>query len=828
MKSFFVKQRVANSKKEGLTIISKIILFSVLLLTFISPIYCLADQRQELIKSILDKSTNADGDLSASLEYIKSLDTMTLTELNTADLQAKQKEDARNKAAAEANEKSSEDTGNWFTKGIKSIANFLADEIIGFPIRYIFIPFAKILMALAGKVLDFSIQYTIFSNPNQMGRFDDVVKEVWQIIRDIFNISFIFILLYIAIKKIVGSASIKTKEMLTSIIISALLINFSFFISRVVIDGGNMVASALLNQIQENAPAQTTTDDVANFVAKSIAGMDSKKIKLSSVLAQSIGIAGISSELNSVGGTEESKTAESKTARVGLVGLVITLILVLIVTYVFFFLAFLIIGRFVMLIFLVAVSPIGFVGSSIPGMKKHADEWRQELINQTILAPVFMFFMLLITKIASVTTDASGDAMGLRYFKYLLIIFFLFKAVGESKRLSGKIGGLADKAATFATGAALAVATGGTALIARQTIGRGAAALAKGSVGRSLQASAAKGGVVAGWAYKGIKGTGNASMDVRNTAVARQSLGFVKSAGGIDLAGDRAKGGGNYGKDKTGFAGWKEKRKDDVAKQSQEYDSSAKKYEETLSIQAINKSKKERAAEEEAKKKLEEAENNRATGKISTADRDVIKTDYEAKKKARVDAEKDTSAELTNRAEAGFEAISATDPRKKAYEDAEAEIQNIRNKQGFNAIALTNKTQTQDQYDKEEAKLQIELAKVVTEKQKAKAEGIKNQMKIVETAILDKNNPNKKQDASLIKILESRKKVNEMRQNYADQLRKKIVTFSNLSFLTGDGLSEREELATVVESSRGMTREKTETEKTLAELMRQIEALKGK
>ena len=67
-----------------------------------------------------------------------------------------------------------------------------------------------------------------------------------------------------------------------------------------------------------------------------------------------------------------------------------------------------------------------------------------------------------------------------------------------------------------------------------------------------------------------------------------------------------------------------------------------------------------------------------------------------------------------------------------------------------------------------------------------------------------------------------------MRQNYADQLRKKIVTFSNLSFLTGDGLSEREELAAVVESSRGMTREKTETEKTLAELMRQIEDLKGK
>ncbi len=685
-------------------------------------------------------------------------------------------------------------------------------------------------MAIAGKILDFSIQYTIFNNPNQMGEFDDVVKEVWTIIRDVFNISFIFILLYIAIKKIIGSTSVDTRKMLGSIIISAVFINFSFFISRVVIDGGNMVATAFINQIQGNIIKQTPTQDVVKTIAKSIAGLDSGKIQLSSVLATSIGIGSLMTPLNNIGGSEESKTA-----RVGLVGLIITLILVLIVTYVFFFLALLIIGRFVMLIFLVAVSPIGFVGGSIPGMKKHADEWRKELINQTILAPVFMFFMLLITKIAATpaiaNVNTSGSATGLQYFKFLLIIFFLFKTVSESKKLSGKIGGLADKAASFATGAALAVATGGTALIARQTLGRGAAALAKGSIGRSLQASAAKGGVLGGLSnlgLKGIKNRANASYDARNTTIGKKTLGFVKDAGGIDLAGDRAKGGGDYGKGKTGFAGWKEKRKEDVARQSQEYDKTAKDYQATLDTKALNKSKKEREIEEETKKKLEEAENNLATGKISTTDRDAIKTDYEAKKKARMDAEKNTSAEITNRAEAGFEAISATDPRKKAYQDAEAEIQNIRNKQNFNATALKGGAQTQDEYDKEEAKLQIELAKVVIEKQKAKAEGIKNQMKIVETEILDKNNPNKKQDASLIKILTARNKLNEMRQNYADQLRKKIVTFSNLSFLTGDGLSEREELAAVVESSRGMTREKTETEKTLAELMKQIEALKGK
>jgi hypothetical protein len=501
---------------------------------------------------------------------------------------AEDKASADAKIAAEAQAK--EDAKcDWFCRAIKAASSFLADEIIGFPIRYILIPLAKILMAIAGKVLDFSIHYTIFSG--QMQNFDGVVKGIWMIIRDIFNISFIFILLYIAIKKIIGSTSVDTKKMLGSIIISALFINFSFFISRVVIDGGNMVATAFLNQIQGNNTAQTLTQDVVENVTSSIAGLDSKNIKLSSVLANNIGIGSLMTPLNNIGGVEESKTV-----RVGLVGLIITLILVLIVTYVFFFLAFLIIGRFVMLIFLVAVSPIGFVGSSIPGMKKHADEWRQELINQTILAPVFMFFMLLITKIAAVPAIAeignSGSATGLQYFKYLLIIFFLFKAVGKSKELSGKIGGLADKAASFATGAALTVATGGTAFLARQTLGRGSAALAETKAGKWLENKAAKGGIggrlanIPSWTLK--KGA-SSSYDTRNTAVGKKALGFVKSEGGIDLAGDYAKGGGvGYGKDKkgSGFTGWKEARN--------------KNYEETMMKQADKESGLE-SAEKKAK-----------------------------------------------------------------------------------------------------------------------------------------------------------------------------------------------------------------------------------
>jgi hypothetical protein len=607
MKSFFVKQRVANSKIGNLSIISKIILIFVLLFTFTSPFYCLAQKPITETEQLQQKKD----------EKIK-----INSELKTF------------KETSEA-----EETGNWVTKGIKSITSFIADEIVGFPIRYIIIPLSKILMAIAGKVLDFSIEYTIYSG--SMQNFDKVVKEVWTIIRDVFNLSFIFILLYIAIKKIVGSSSVETKKMLGAIIVSALFINFSFFISRVVIDGGNIVATAFINQItMSDPPKENLGGNIASFVT-SLASMQTTKIKLSSSLATGLGIGDIDKALNKTEGAENTKTV-----RVGLIGLIINLILVLLVTYVFFFLALLIIGRFVMLIFLVAISPIGFIGGAIPSMKRHAEEWRQELINQTILAPVFMLFMLLITKISSIPIkDAGGNS--LTYFKYLVVIFFLFKAVGESKRLSGKIGGLADKAATFATGAALAAATGGASLVARQTVGRGAAMLANSSVGKSLQARVAKGGLggsLANVGLKSIKGTANASMDVRNTDVARLSLGFVQSEGGINLAGSRAKGGGDYGKGKTGFSGWKENRDktyeeekikqvDEVSglKKSEEKAKALKSTKEAIENQAQQRSEVELKSENEAVKtsKGKLTESNK---ELSTAQNELLKIEEKDKK----------------------------------------------------------------------------------------------------------------------------------------------------------------------------------------------------
>ena len=67
----------------------------------------------------------------------------------------------------------------------------------------------------------------------------DSIKTIWVLLRDTANITFIFILLYAAIKQIVmGEVATKT---LKNIIIAAVLINFSLFITKVVIDVGNMI-----------------------------------------------------------------------------------------------------------------------------------------------------------------------------------------------------------------------------------------------------------------------------------------------------------------------------------------------------------------------------------------------------------------------------------------------------------------------------------------------------------------------------------------------------------------------------------------------------------
>src|SRR3989344_7162365 len=75
------------------------------------------------------------------------------------------------------------------------------------------------------------------------------VSAGWAVVRDLSNIFFILILLYIAVKLILGLGGSEVKKMIVNVIIMALLINFSMFMTKVVIDTSNILALVFYNKI---------------------------------------------------------------------------------------------------------------------------------------------------------------------------------------------------------------------------------------------------------------------------------------------------------------------------------------------------------------------------------------------------------------------------------------------------------------------------------------------------------------------------------------------------------------------------------------------------
>jgi hypothetical protein len=137
-----------------------------------------------------------------------------------------------------------ETIGYYVKEGVSAAIAPITTQISG-AVQLTLIPIAAFGLGIAGMILDFSVKYTIYGD--DFRTMSNTISSIWTLLRDIANICFIFVLLYAAIQQIInGSAS---KKILTSVIISAVLINFSLFVTRVVIDASNIVATSLYNQI---------------------------------------------------------------------------------------------------------------------------------------------------------------------------------------------------------------------------------------------------------------------------------------------------------------------------------------------------------------------------------------------------------------------------------------------------------------------------------------------------------------------------------------------------------------------------------------------------
>ena len=378
---------------------------------------------------------------------------------------------------------------------------------------------SNLIATVGGLIADYSLWFSIQNS--SYGAVNGFIENGWKIVRDITNLLFIFALFSIAFVLILGleeqadsSVRLNPKRTFGYIIIMALLVNFSFFMTRTLIEVGNISAMFIYKSI--NSPVANTVDN-AVAAGQGSNGVVSQLGSPSTWFNPDVfpGMKSISLELLNKVNPQQLILDNSKIESSNWVFksydwsfyilyiflAIITAIFNLTLTYIFISMTFLFIGRYIGLLFAVIISPLAFVSTIIPSLKKQDyigfDDWLSELVGLTFVAPVYIFFLYL--TILFLKTDfgflADGGYLIIAatiLIKLALVALVLLRGKSLAVSMSGHIGKMASGVINTAAMFGVGLATGGTGMLMSQTFGRAGAAIGKsGTLQRISQGGAA-------------------------------------------------------------------------------------------------------------------------------------------------------------------------------------------------------------------------------------------------------------------------------------------------------------------------------------------------
>src|SRR3989338_3544973 len=126
-------------------------------------------------------------------------------------------------------------------------------EGIGRAIAVGILTFMSFITWLAGYFLNFVLKYTIIDMQTNLSTLNGI-NIAWKVMRDLMNMAFIFLLVYEGIKMIIGlSDTTKVKKFISMIVLASLLVNFSLFFTKIMIDASNIVTIVVYNSVIDNA-----------------------------------------------------------------------------------------------------------------------------------------------------------------------------------------------------------------------------------------------------------------------------------------------------------------------------------------------------------------------------------------------------------------------------------------------------------------------------------------------------------------------------------------------------------------------------------------------
>ncbi len=415
------------------------------------------------------------------------------------------------------------------------------------------------LLLIAAKFFNTLVALTVYSTLFTKSTF---IPTAWAVVRDLSNLFFILILLYIAIQIILDMGH-DAKKMIVRVIIIALLINFSMFFTEVVIDTSNIVALIFYNKLNVDTknPDGSITPRPYDGAGKDISGgMVSAFNPTSGLTWQNFfkqartpmisdGNGGVKPDTN-------SKILDDTPAGIILGLLLVTGAVMFFAIYAFFISGIAFVGRLIELWVLIIFSPFAFMSSTIPLLDKVEyigwDSWFKRLLTVAFMAPIFMFFMYFIFLMIRsnifgnlITNNGIAETLLLVIIPAMVILILLIKATDFAKKGSGVLGEKLLAGAKMVGGFALGAATGGAALLGTKTIGGYAQRIANND---ELRAKAAAGDRGAQRKLAMANSLSKNSFDFRQTGLgkfaAKQSgMDFSKGTGALGMGTEKLKGG---------------------------------------------------------------------------------------------------------------------------------------------------------------------------------------------------------------------------------------------------------------------------------------------
>lgn len=406
--------------------------------------------------------------------------------------------------------------------GLSSFSTCLSNAagyVLG-TLLYVILSIFALIIGIAGSFLDHVIKFTIVDLKQNISSLTGI-NIAWKVLKDLFNIVFIFLLLYEGIKMIIGQGSKEgVKRFIGMLVLASLLINFSLFFTKVLIDASNIVTIGLYDTIVDrNAPP-------ANLAGVNVAGISSPYMKA----------LGLSSFWSSTSIDSMRNNAGSNTNMLAIPLLGIFLFMV--VSFVFLSMAILLVVRFITIILLLMLSPIAYMGMALPFVSSYSKQWWDSLKSQLIFPPVYMLMTWIsLTLMTSTGFFTGGDwgsvvsnpgapgTMSL-ILNFMLIIGLAIASLTVAKSTATKGSALIGQATGKLSGYAGGVFMGGSAALMRNSVGRFGANRASNA---QLQEDAQKKtGFSGAWARTKLytaRAARDGSYDIRNATVPTEIIG---------------------------------------------------------------------------------------------------------------------------------------------------------------------------------------------------------------------------------------------------------------------------------------------------------------